>query len=291
MEVRSNRIGDIRKHYFEKLVRIFSEKEAEALIFLVLMEYTGLTKVEILIRPEATVSESELLKIHFAVKELLKEKPIQYVLGKTEFYGIPLIVNSRVLIPRPETEELVEIVIKNTPNLIDIRILDIGTGSGCIAIALKKNLPDTKITAVDVSDFALGLATQNAEINETKIEFQHLDILEPKTWVLKGTFNVIVSNPPYVRESEKKGMNKNVLEYEPGLALFVPDEDPLIYYRRIMDFAKLYLIKGGNLYFEINQYLSSELLLIIDKDVFEDIEIHKDFKDNYRILSCVRKNR
>lgn len=289
MEVRSNRIGDIRSHYRRKLMATFTEKEADSLLFLILMEYTSLTKAGIIAFHEQTVSESTLLKIHFCVKDLLKQKPIQYVLGKTEFFGLPFIVNSKVLIPRPETEELVDWVIQDCKLKKDLKIIDLGTGSGCIAITLKKSLPSSEITAIDVSDFALEVAAANADLNSASIQFERFDLLDLDNWKRDTVYDVIVSNPPYVRQQEKLEMKKNVLDYEPDIALFVDDADPLVYYRAIIGFANKYLVEGGGLYCEINQYLHEEVENLFNDSGFEYVNLKKDFKNNFRFLSCTAK--
>jgi len=289
MEVRSNRIGDIRSHYRRKLVSVYPEKESDTLLFLVLMEYTGHTKAGLLAHHDETVSESQLLKIHFAVKELLREKPVQYVLGKTEFYGLPFIVNSKVLIPRPETEELVELVLAGMKAVPSPRIIDLGTGSGCIAISLKKNMPAAEVAAVDISEFALEVAAINADMNEVPVRFRKLNMLEPSEWTDDFVFDAIVSNPPYVRKMEKRSMQRNVLEYEPELALFVEDTDSLVFYRGIIDFARKYLVVGGRVFCEINQYLAEETMTLFGSHGFEDVEVMADFRGNPRVLSCVNR--
>jgi release factor glutamine methyltransferase len=290
MEVRSNRIGDIRIHYKQKLCEIYDEREADTLMFMVLSEYSGYSKAKILSNHEDSVSESQLLKIHFAVKELLKEKPIQYVLGNTEFYGLPFIVNSKVLIPRPETEELAEIAINHLKNNPGREVVDLGTGSGCLAISIKKNIPQANVSAIDISEFALEVAELNAEINEVDIHFQKVDLLQPNTWAFKESFDVIISNPPYVRDSEKKRMKKNVLEFEPASALFVKDSDPLIFYVGIIQFANQYLNPGGRVFCEINQYLAEECKDLFVLQKFKNVETFKDFRNNFRILSCIKPN-
>lgn len=286
MKVSSNRIGDVRSYYRQRLAKMFPEHEADSFVFQILMEYIGYTKAQIIIKHDEPISESQLLSIHFAVENLEKEKPLQYVLGKTEFYGLPFIVNSKVLIPRPETEELVDRILKTINPNKQYNILDIGTGSGCIAISLKKNLSDAKVTAIDVSEFALEVAQQNAALNNVEINFRKIDISDAENWSILGNFDIVVSNPPYVRNSEKIDMKENVLEYEPALALFVPDDDPLIFYSHIADLAKNKLSKNGFLFCEINQYLADETQLLFVKEGFHNVEVFKDLYDNFRILSC-----
>lgn len=289
MEVRSNRIGDIRSHYRRKLMPMFSEREADSLLFMVLMEYTGLTKAGILAQHEEAVSESQLLKIHFSVKELLKNKPVQYVLGKTEFYGLPFIVNSKVLIPRPETEEMVEWIIREMKNKKYLKIIDLGTGSGCIGITLKKHFPDSIVTAVDLSDFALEVAAANADLNSVVVDFERFDMLQVSQWKQDEVYDLIVSNPPYVRNLEKKDMKENVLEFEPETALFVDDEDPLIFYQGIINFADQFLSNQGWVFCEINQYLHEAVYDLFSTNGFTKIVLKKDFRNNYRFLSCCKK--
>jgi release factor glutamine methyltransferase len=223
-----------------------------------------------------------LLSIHFAVKALLQHKPLQYILGSTEFLDWEFELNEQVLIPRPETEELVQLIANQNYNLSSSsRILDIGTGSGCIAIALQK-LTKAEVSAIDISSEALAIAKHNAQKLLSRVNFQQIDILDDSQWDnIPGDFDLIVSNPPYVQESEKKWMHKNVLEYEPALALFVSDKDPLIFYRMIAAFANCKLKKNGQLWFEINEFLSNQLIDLL-KDNFSEIEIIKDYKDKNR---------
>ncbi|MDY6436989.1 MAG: peptide chain release factor N(5)-glutamine methyltransferase, partial [Bacteroidales bacterium] len=240
MKTPSNSVRDCRKYYAGELEKLYGSDEANALIMILLEHYFGIDKVKIALNPELRLSESELLTLHFAVKELLKNKPVQYVTGETEFCGMRFSVNENVLIPRPETEEMVKMI----TNSVDTRratsipnsILDIGTGSGCIAISLAKLLKNSLVTAVDVSEKALEVANKNAEANSTPVTFIKDDILNPQNPdLLNGQFDIIVSNPPYVCESEKSEMRANVLDYEPSTALFVSDHDPLVFYRKILE--------------------------------------------------------
>ena len=286
MEVRSNKVSDIRQYYKAKLLENYDEREAEALLFLLIEEYTGISKLKIVTDPGLTLTESELLKVHFAVKDLNNHKPVQYIIGKTEFYGLTIKVDKDVLIPRPETEELVELVIKESQHRKNLRILDVGTGSGCIAIAIKKYLPECEVVAIDISNPALQLAKINAKLNKQSIEFKPFDILAENNWSRLGFFDVIVSNPPYVRKSERSLMKRNVIDYEPEIALYVDDHDPLIFYKAIAEFEAIHLKKNGRLYCEINQYLGEEVLKLFDKEEFNEIELIKDINGHHRILKA-----
>lgn len=288
MKVPSNKIGDIRSYYAQQLFKFYDERETESLIFILLEDYAGVSKSEIIINPEITINESELLNIHFAVKDLINYKPIQYILGKTEFYGIPILVNPDVLIPRPETEELVNWIIQDTFNDQERKILDIGTGSGCIAIALKNSLSGAIIQAIDNSQKALDIANQNALMNQAEIIFSHLNILDKKQWKNLGHFDIIVSNPPYIRNKEKIEMNKNVLNYEPESALYVDDNDPLKFYKSLAEFSLTHLNENGSLYCEINQYLGQETIELFESYDFLHINLKKDFKGNDRLIKAVK---
>jgi len=288
MKVPSNKIGDIRSYYAQQLFKIYDERETETFIFMLLEEYAGISKSEIIINPELTINESELLNIHFAVKDLKNFKPIQYILGKTEFFGIPILVNPDVLIPRPETEELVDWVIQDANKDKQSSILDVGTGSGCIAIALKNALPKATIHAIDNSSKALEIANQNALMNQADIKFSQLDFLEKKDWNNLGQYDIVISNPPYVRHMEKVEMKKNVLNYEPESTLYVDDNNPLIFYKSIAEFGLDHLKINGSLYCEINQYLSKETVKLFGSYGFKDIQLKKDFRRNNRFVKAVK---
>lgn len=287
MEVRSNKISDIRQHYKAKLLENYDDREAEALLFLLIEEYTGISKLKIIAEPDLTLTESELLKVHFAVKDLNNHKPVQYILGKTVFYGLPIRVSKDVLIPRPETEELVEMVIRENQDRKNLRILDIGTGSGCIAIALKKFLPGSEVVAVDISITALQMAEINARDNKLTIEFKRIDILAGNSSSILGCYDVIVSNPPYVRNSEKKLMKRNVLDYEPEIALYVDDLNPLLFYKAIAEFAANNLNVNGRIYCEINQFLGNELLNVFVAAGFNETVLLTDINGNIRFIKAM----
>lgn len=290
MEVRSNKISDIRQYYKAKLLENYDEREAEALLLLLIEAYTGISKLKIISEPGLTLSESELLKVHFAVKDLNNHKPVQYILGKTEFYGLTIKVDKDVLIPRPETEELVEMVIKENQQGKKLRILDIGTGSGCIAIALKKFLPECEVVAIDISNPALNLAQINANSNKQSIEFKSFDILAENNWYRLGFYDIIVSNPPYVRHSERSIMKRNVIDYEPGIALFVDDQNPLVFYKAVAEFGAINLNKNGRIYCEINQYLGEDVLKLFSKQGYNEIELVQDINGHNRFIKASSGN-
>ena len=288
----SNLVRDCRKYYASELEKIYSSDEANALIMILLEHYFGIDRVKIAMDPELRLSESELLTLHFAVKELLKNKPVQYILGETEFCGMRFFVDENVLIPRPETEELVNQLVSCSVNQLhspSFRIIDIGTGSGCIAISLAKLLKNSVVTAVDISEKALEVAKKNAETNGVNVNFIKDDILNPKSpELLDNQFDIIVSNPPYVCESEKTEMHANVLDYEPSSALFVSDTDPLIFYRKILEFAQKNLKPDGEIWFEINEKLGTEMKNLCLVKGFEKVEIIKDFRERDRILRITK---
>ncbi|MBQ0734049.1 peptide chain release factor N(5)-glutamine methyltransferase [Aquimarina celericrescens] len=243
----------------------------------------GLRRVDVALDLEKEVSASEIVQFNEAKTRLLDQEPIQYIIGHTYFYGLSFIVNKNVLIPRPETEELVDWILKDQENLENaIKILDIGTGSGCIAIALAKNLPNAKVYAMDISEQAIEIAKVNAIKNEVKVEFINEDVLASEH--LFQDFDIIVSNPPYVRELEKDEIKPNVLDNEPHQALFVSDHDPLIFYKKITKLAKGRLTQTGSLYFEINQYLGSETYKMIKSLGFSAVALRKDLHNNERMI-------
>ncbi len=289
MQVSSNKIKDIRRYYKRQLAGLYDENEIDSFLYILFEEYAGLSKAQILLNASRTISESELLKIHFGAKALMNNKPIQYITGSSEFYGLKFKVSPDVLIPRPETEELVELVIKENSKKQKLSVIDIGTGSGCIAIILKKYLDSSYIIALDVSTNTLNIAKGNARSNEQEVQFLKMDFLKARSWDRLDSYDIIVSNPPYVRKSEMKGMNKNVLDYEPAKALFVEDENPLIFYRAIANFAKEHLNKSGIVYCEINQYLGNETSALFLEAGFQSVDIIKDMNGNDRILKALKK--
>lgn len=285
MKIASNKIRDIARFFRDELQDLYAAGELETIIRYCFEEFLDKPHFDLRQHGDDTVSESELLKFSFAVKDLKNEKPLQYIFGKADFFGLKLKVNGHVLIPRPETEELVDLIISDLKDTGGTpQIADIGTGSGCIALALKKNLPQAMLHAMDISEEALEVARENALINRLEISFIADDILKPRSGFEPDTFDVIVSNPPYIRLSEKEKMSRNVLAYEPHIALFVDDPDPLLFYSRIADFALRTLKRDGAVYFEINEQLGNETRQLMENKGFKNIRLLKDMSDKNRIL-------
>lgn len=273
---------DYRTLFIEKLTPLYDLLEAESFFYIILEDLHQMKRIDLALNPSFSFSVEELEKWNLIVEKLQKEIPIQYILGNAHFYGLEFEVNENTLIPRPETEELVEWIVKKNEFNGKIKILDIGTGSGCIAISLAKNLPDATVFAIDVSEKALETAKRNAVKNEADVVFLLKNILETED--LAQDFDIIVSNPPYVRNLEKEEIKKNVLDYEPHLALFVEDEDALIFYRKIAELAQKNLTENGQLYFEINQYLGREMINLLQAKNFKNVELRKDIYDNDRMI-------
>jgi len=288
-------IKHYRDYFIQELTPLYDVGEAESFFYLILEAKHQLKRVDIALQPDLAFSETELKTWSSILEQLKKEIPIQYILGVTHFYGLEFEVNSAVLIPRPETEELVDWIIQSrnfgtklNPEISEqnskLNILDIGTGSGCIAVALAKNLPNAQVFALDVSEQALATAKKNAEKNQVHLSFIHQSILETED--LAQEFDIIVSNPPYVRELEKHEIKNNVLDNEPHLALFVEDNDALIFYRKIAQLAQKNLKSEGQLYFEINQYLGKETLNLLLEMGFKNCELRQDIYGNDRMIQC-----
>ncbi len=280
-------IKHYRDYFIQELTPLYDVGEVESFFYLILEAKHQLQRVDLALQPDLVFSDEEIVIWNFILEQLKKEIPIQYILGVTHFYGLEFEVNSAVLIPRPETEELVDWIIQNSKSKAQnsrLKILDIGTGSGCIAVALAKNLLNAQVFALDVSEQALATAKTNAELNQVTIQFLHQSILETED--LGQQFDVIVSNPPYVRELEKQEIKKNVLENEPHLALFVDDNDALIFYRKIAQLAQKNLNPQGQLYFEINQYLGQEMLDLLQGIGFKNSVLRQDIYGNDRMIQC-----
>lgn len=277
-------IQEFKRHFFQELSGLYPETEIQS-FFNILVEFKlHLSRIELALQHNFELHDDDFLFLQNVLSELKYQIPIQYIIGETEFYGLPFKVDKNVLIPRPETEELVEWIVQNHKNQHNIKILDIGSGSGCIAISLAKNLPKAKVSAIDISAEALNVAKNNAALNQVNVNFINSDILTIVE--LPDVFDIIVSNPPYVRELEKDQMQQNVLANEPHIALFVKNENPLLFYDKIAELAKNHLTENGVLYFEINQYLGNETVKLLKTKGFKNIEVKKDIYGVDRMVKC-----
>ncbi|WP_081212383.1 peptide chain release factor N(5)-glutamine methyltransferase [Salegentibacter sediminis] len=279
-------ISELKRSFLAELTKEYPCEEANSFFGLLTEAYLKMSRLQVALLRDKEVSDSDIAKFNSARERLLKHEPIQHIIGETEFFDLIFQVSKDVLVPRPETEELVQWILDDLQaEPKQIKILDIGTGSGCIAISLAKNLPDAEISAIDISAKALETAKLNAINNKVVINFAESNVLELEK--LEQDFNLIVSNPPYVRELEKAQMHPNVLEYEPETALYVKDDDPLVFYRKIAGLAQKALKPGGKLYFEINQYLGLETEKLLQDYGFKT-ELRKDIYGNFRMLKGVK---
>ncbi|MEY5069893.1 MAG: peptide chain release factor N(5)-glutamine methyltransferase [Bacteroidota bacterium] len=278
----------IANEWQRSLALLYPEQEIKSLFFIMLKSRFRMDKAFYLSHQQELLSEQQLQDSSAILSALLTGKPIQYILGETEFYGLNFRVNTSVLIPRPETEELVKWILDELKdrNFDHPFILDIGTGSGCIPIALKSELPHASVFGLDISNEALATARNNALLNGLDVEFVEQDILEADHSFTDGSFDIIVSNPPYITIAEKTQMHQNVLDFEPHTALFVPDQDPLIFYDRIADFALKHLRKDGFLFFEINEHLGVETCHLLQVKGFQSIELKKDLFGRDRMIKA-----
>ncbi len=267
---------------------LYDDREIIAIFHQYLSDKLTISKYEYYLSPEQEVADNLAAIIDHDIERLSKGEPIQYICEKTFFYGLELYLNSSVLIPRPETEELVDLIIKENKNK-KIAILDIGTGSGAIAISLAKNLPDARISAIDISTEVLSTAELNAKKHAVSVDFTIHDIRKEIPASSFGNFDIIVSNPPYIPENEKKNIHPNVVEYEPNIALFVPENDPLIFYKKIISFSKNHLAKGGMVYLETHEKYHKELEILFFESGYMDIRKIKDLNDRPRMLVCRKK--
>lgn len=287
MKIDSIKIKEYKTKFTAELLPFYDEMEVESFFYLILENQRQLRRIDLALNIDLHFSAEEILIWNAILDKLQLEIPIQYILGITHFYGLEFNVNENVLIPRPETEELVEWIISsavNMPKFKNIKILDIGTGSGCIAISLAKNISNAEVSAIDISYKALATAKENANLNKVVVAFIQKNILETND--LEQQFDIIVSNPPYVRNLEKAEIKSNVLANEPHLALFVADDDALIFYRKIAELATKNLSVEGKLFFEINQYLGKETVELLEKMHFQNIELRKDIYGNDRMIAC-----
>lgn len=295
-------LAEFRQLFTNTLANVYPKTEIDSFFFILIEEVLQLQRIATVMQPDYMIAPEPLATLQNAMERLQNEEPIQYILGKTEFYGLPFNVTPDTLIPRPETEELVRWILESLSvegekcqeesNKLKgeaLSILDIGTGTGCIPITLAKHLPKAHVTAIDISSEAIAVAAQNAAINQVSVDLIQTDILATDNLgsVIKTSakkLDVIVSNPPYVRDLEKIEIKNNVLQNEPHLALFVTDDDPLIFYRKIALLAREHLADNGQLFFEINQYLGKETVALLQKIGFSNIELRKDIFGNDRMI-------
>jgi release factor glutamine methyltransferase len=282
----TNTIQSTINYIKKELGQIYPSRESDNMVYLLLEYVLNYSRTQIQLNKQDVIDSKQMEKIIDFVLELKTNKPIQYVLGETEFYGLPFRVNEHTLIPRPETEELVQEIIQENRQE-NLHVLDIGTGSGCIPISLAKHLKNATIASADISSKAIEKAKENAQLNEVEITFYHRDILKWADFEWEN-YDLIVSNPPYVTQAEKKLMEKNVLDHEPHTALFVSDDDPLIFYRNIADFALSNLKKGGKLYFEINESLGKEMVTLLEQKQFKQVRLIQDINGKNRMIAALK---
>ncbi len=267
------------------LTDLYDKQETDAISYLVLCEISGSSKAKLKAFPETTLTDLQAKQLSGIIEQLKTGEPVQYILGSTEFYGLTFNISPAVLIPRPETEELVNWILASV-NKPSPRIVDIGTGSGCIAISLKHELQQSNVSAIDISADALKIARQNAVSNLCDVTFIEADILNSDKLDFKNKFDIIVSNPPYVTETDKRQMHTNVTSFEPHLALFVPETDPLLFYNAIANFAAKKLIPEGLLYFEINENYGAQIIAMLKSKAFRNLEIRKDIRGKDRMVKA-----
>jgi release factor glutamine methyltransferase len=287
LRFKSNRVRDILSLFHEELDGMYGSGEVGVFLDMLFEAFLGWDRVRLLTSREQTVDQSDLLRFHWALEDLKRHRPIQHIIGHVDFCGCRIAVSPDVLIPRPETEEMVQWIISTLIiHHSSFNILDLCTGSGCIAIALKKAFPVADVTAVDISPKALEMARQNAKNNGVEVRFVEGDVLNGVDG-LSGYYGLIVSNPPYVMESERAQMQPNVLDYDPALALFVPDDDPLRFYRAIATIAKNHLAEDGQVVVEINEALAEETCAVFKAQGFSP-KVHEDFRGKARWISAVK---
>ncbi len=290
MKFQSRRIDHIKAGFYSALSGIYDDREVGSMFRLLLNEYLGWSSAELILHSDDLIDKNAVRQFEDALTALKRRIPVQYVIGSTAFMGCRIKVGPGVLIPRPETEELVQMLIdKFKNNVSDCSVLDIGTGSACIPVAIIKHLKDLQVTGLDISETALQYAGENISENNTAVELVQMDFLKESNWNRLGEYDVIISNPPYVRFSERQQMEPNILDNEPAEALFVKDQDPLIFYEKIIGFSKDHLKETGYLYLEINEHLGSELLVLFKKSEFKAVELRKDMSGKDRFIKACRR--
>jgi release factor glutamine methyltransferase len=279
-------LSQLKLTYIDRLKTLYRKEEIESVFSIIAQHVLNYSKIDIHLNKDQKIQASEEKKMKLILTRLISGEPIQYILGETEFFGLPIQVDRRVLIPRSETEYMIELALKSLPQDKTSKIIDICTGSGCIAIALGKNLPLAEITGIDISSDALKLAVHNSTLNKVDIQFFEDDLFNPV--INYELFDLIICNPPYVRESEKLLMHKNVLQYEPPSALFVPDSDPLKYYRALAEFGIKYLTPNGMVLVEINENLGPDTIDLFHEYDFNKISLIKDINNKDRFVKAMK---
>jgi release factor glutamine methyltransferase len=282
-------LREAQQHLLQQLQALYDAREAVNIADWVMEHVTGKKKIDRLLVKNDPLAPEQLSSLEKVTRELMQHRPVQYVLGEAWFAGNPYFVNEEVLIPRPETEELVDWMVEEIQKskIKSQKILDIGTGSGCIPIALKKQLPSSAITSIDKSAGALAVASKNAAHLKADIQLQQLDFLDEASWKGLPVFDFIVSNPPYIKQSEYGNMAKHVTDFEPSMALFVPDEDALVFYRKIGQFAQTHLSASGMLFFEINEALGNATTALLEQQDYQ-VELKKDLQGKDRMIKAIR---
>lgn len=281
MKIFNNKLSTVKSFFLKELIAF---EEARIFFEICCDAWLGMNKTDLLIDKDRELSESEMLKFFYGIKSLKKNTPVQYVVGEVWFFDLKISLEAGVLIPRPETEELVDWIIDSEKN--EISILDIGTGSGCIPLALKNNLRQSQVSGCDISEKAIEIAMKNAKDLNIDVDFFSLDILNETKWAGRK-LDVIVSNPPYIPIKEKLKMSSNVLDYEPSLALFVPNNNPLLFYIKIAEFSVLYLKSKGSLYFEIHEEFGYETLNMLENKGFSNLEMRQDLQGKNRMIRAI----
>lgn len=278
-------LTEVYRNFIQQLKDVYSAHEAANITSMCFEKIAGITKSDVIKNPEYILSDNHLQQLQTCLAELLKQKPVQYVLGEAWFCNLKFKVDENVLIPRPETEELVNEVIEFMIQSKVKNVIDIGTGSGCIPVSIKNKIPEVIVTAIDISENAIQLAYENALYHQTKIEFIKTDFLDTNNWSQFEEFDVIISNPPYIPLVEKETMEKNVTSYEPHLALFVPDESPLLFYEAIAHFSKTHLSENGKIFMEVHENYANEVAAVFNQLKFQATVI-KDIYGKERMVTA-----
>lgn len=287
IEFGSNKVRSIREYCLSSLATVYDKDESKAIMYELFFHIMGYKKHQVELNADVSLNESTIVEFVHSLKRLRNHEPLQYVTGKAWFRGLEFYVDPSVLIPRPETEELVECVLQDHIKSRDLSVLDLCTGSGCIAISLSRELPDAHVTALDISEAALDVARSNAQSNHASVDFLLADILKEDSLFQDDSFDIMISNPPYVKRSEANEMRRNVLDHEPSIALFVDDDDALIFYRRIVSLATRWLKNEGHLYFEINEQLGPQVADLLANAGFKNTLIIPDMYGKQRFVKGI----